>query len=110
MDEGTIAFPNTPMVRVKGNLIACQLIETPLLNAVNFDTLIATKAARICLAAGDSGVLEFGLRRAQGAEAAMRASRAAWIAGASGTSNVLAAKKYGIPARGDPCSQLGDGP
>ena len=98
--EGTVAFPNTPMVRVKGNIIACQLLETPLLNLVNFDTLATTKAVRICLAAKSSEVFELGLRRAQTPEAGMRASRAAWIAGCAGTSNILAAKTYGIPAQG----------
>jgi nicotinate phosphoribosyltransferase len=100
LPEGTVAFPNTPMVRVKGNIIACQLLETPLLNTVNFDTLVATKAARICTAAKSSAVFEFGLRRAQAADAGMRASRAAWIAGCTGTSNILAAQMYGIPAKG----------
>ena len=100
MPEGTVTFPRTPLIRVKGNLIACQLLETALLNCVNFDSLVATKAARIKIAAKSSEVFEFGLRRAQGAEAGLRASRSAWIGGTSATSNVLAASKYGIPLKG----------
>ena len=98
--EGTVVFPNTPILRIQGPIIACQLLETPLLNIVNFDTLITTKAARVCHAAKSSPVFEFGLRRAQGVGAGLRSSRCAWIAGCAGTSNVLAAKKYGIPAKG----------
>lgn len=98
--EGTVVFPNTPMIRVQGPIIACQLLETPLLSIVNFDTLVTTKAARVCNAAKNSPVFEFGLRRAQGVAAGLRASRAAWIAGCAGTSNILAAQKFGIPAKG----------
>lgn len=100
VDEGTVVFPNAPIIRVKGPVIACQLLETPLLNIVNFDTLVTTKASRICTAAKSSPVFEFGLRRAQGVGTAVRASRCAWIAGCTGTSNILAAQKYGIPAKG----------
>ena len=75
--EGTAVFPHEPLLRVRGPLLQCQIIETALLNLVNFQTLIATKAARICLAAKGDPVLEFGLRRAQGVDGAMTASKAA---------------------------------
>lgn len=98
--EGTVVFPHEPLVRVRGPLLVCQLLETPLLNIVNFQTLIATKAARVCLAAGGQPVLEFGLRRAQGVGAGLAASRAAFVGGCAATSNVLAGRLYGIPVRG----------
>ncbi len=100
MPEGSIAFPHQPVVRVKGNLIQAQLIETALLNIINFSSLISTKAARIKSAAGEDTVLEFGLRRAQGPDGAMMASRAAYVGGCDATSNVLAGKTYGIPVKG----------
>lgn len=97
--EGTIVFPHEPLVRVTGPIMECQLLETALLNCVNFETLIATKAARVCLAA-DAPVAEFGLRRAQGAAGGVWASRAAVVGGCASTSNVLAGKLFDIPVSG----------
>ncbi len=99
MKEGEIIFPNEPILRVEGNLIECQLIETMLLNILNFESLIATKAFRIRLVSGDKIFSDFGMRRAQGL-GAIHASRAAFIGGASSTSNVLAGEMYGIPLSG----------
>lgn len=100
MPEGTAVFPHEPLIRVRGPLVQAQLVETALLNIVNFQTLIATKAARVCEAAQGEPVLEFGLRRAQGPDGAVMASRAAFIGGAAATSNVLAGMTHGIPVRG----------
>ncbi|MGA2496423.1 MAG: nicotinate phosphoribosyltransferase [Tepidisphaeraceae bacterium] len=98
--EGTVVFPDEPLVRVRGPIWQCQILETLLLNIVNFQTLIATKATRICSAARGEPVLEFGLRRAQGIDGAMAASRAAFVGGCAATSNVLAGKVFGIPVKG----------
>lgn len=97
--EGTVVFPNDILVRVTGPLMQCQLIETALLNCINFETLVATKAARVCLAAG-SPVAEFGLRRAQGESGGVRASRASIVGGCASTSNVLAGQLFNIPVSG----------
>ena len=98
--EGTVIFPYEPLIRVTGPLMQCQLLESVLLNLINFPTLIATKAARVCLAADGDPVMEFGLRRAQGIDGALTASRASFVGGCYATSNVLAGKKYGIPVQG----------
>jgi nicotinate phosphoribosyltransferase len=100
MDEGTAVFPQEPLIRIEGNLIECQLIEGMLLNIINFQSLIATKTARVYLASGKGSVMEFGLRRAQGPDGAMSATRASYIGGAMGTSNTLGGKTFGIPVLG----------
>lgn len=98
--EGTAVFPHEPLLRIQGSILHAQLIETALLNIINFQTLIATKAARVCHAADGAPVMEFGYRRAQGADGGLSASRAAWIGGCAGTSNVLAGQNFGIPVLG----------
>ncbi|MDR1363020.1 MAG: nicotinate phosphoribosyltransferase [Spirochaetaceae bacterium] len=100
MDEGSVIFPQEPLIRVDGKFIECQIIEGLVLNIINFQSLIATKTARVYLASGKGGIMEFGLRRAQGPDGAMSASRAAIIGGALGTSNTLAAKEFGVRAMG----------
>lgn len=98
--EGTAVFPHEPLLRVRGPVIQAQILETALLNILNFQTLVATKAARVCHAARGDPVLEFGLRRAQGIDGGLAASRAAFVGGCAATSNLLAGKLYGIPVRG----------
>ncbi|TGE33046.1 nicotinate phosphoribosyltransferase [Desulfosporosinus sp. Sb-LF] len=98
--EGTAVFPYEPLIRVKGRIFETQLIETAILNIVNFETLIATKASRVVTAAAGGPVMEFGLRRAQGPDAGVLGARAAFIGGCQSTSNVLAGKRFGIPVSG----------
>ncbi|MEO0897786.1 MAG: nicotinate phosphoribosyltransferase [Bacteroidota bacterium] len=98
--EGSLVFPHEPILRIKGPIVQAQILETPLLNILNFQTLIATKSSRICQAAEGDTVLEFGLRRAQGPDGGLSASRAAYIGGCHATSNVLAGKLYDIPVKG----------
>ncbi|HUY89535.1 MAG TPA: nicotinate phosphoribosyltransferase [Pirellulales bacterium] len=100
LPEGTPVFAQEPLVRVQGPILQAQLLETPLLNLINFQTLVATKSARICQAARGEPVLEFGARRAQGIDGALAATRAAYVGGCAATSNVLAGRWFGIPVRG----------
>lgn len=99
LPEGSLAFPHVPMLRVRGPLWQAQLVETALLNLLGFPTLVATKAARIT-AVANGPVVDFGLRRAQGPDGGLTASRAAWVGGCAGTSNVLAGRLFGIPVKG----------
>ncbi|MBQ8972015.1 MAG: nicotinate phosphoribosyltransferase [Clostridia bacterium] len=98
--EGTVVFPNEPLIRVTAPIFEAQLIETALLNIINHQTLIATKASRVVQAADGDAVMEFGLRRAQGPDAGIYGARAAVIGGCVGTSNVLTAQMYNMPAMG----------
>lgn len=100
VEEGTIMFPKEPIITVKAPLYQAQLIETALLTIVNFQSLIATKASRVCYAAAGDPVFEFGLRRAQGPDAGTYGARAAVIGGCAGTANVLAGKMFNIPVVG----------
>lgn len=100
MPEGTVVFPYEPLVRVRAPMMEAQLIETAILTFVNHQTLIATKASRICYAAQGDSVLEFGLRRAQGADAGIYGARAAIIGGCNATSNVLTGQMFDIPVSG----------
>lgn len=98
--EGELIFPQEPIVRVEGDLVQAQIVEGLVLNTLNFQSLIATKSARIWLASERGRIMEFGLRRAQGADGAISAARAAFIGGAYGTSNTLAGKLFGMPVLG----------
>ncbi len=98
--EGTVVFPHQPLVRVRGPILQAQLVESALLNVINFQSLIATKASRIVYAAKGDRVIDFGLRRAQGPDGASSASRAAYIGGCAATSNVLAGATFEIPTKG----------
>jgi nicotinate phosphoribosyltransferase len=98
--EGTVTFPNEPLIRVTAPIIEAQLIETFLLNTVNLQTMIATKASRVVHAAKGKSVVEFGLRREHGIDAGMKVARSSYIAGCDGTSNVLAGLEYQIPVFG----------
>ena len=100
VEEGAVVFANEPLLRIKGPIIQCQILETALLCMMNFQTLVATKAARVTQAACEDPVLEFGLRRAQGLDGSLSASWAAHVGGCAATSNVLAGKVFGIPVKG----------
>ncbi len=98
--EGTVAFPKEPLIRVTAPIIEAQLVETFLLNTINLQTMIASKASRVVHAAKGKSVIEFGLRREPGIDAGMKVARSSYIAGCQGTSNVLAGMAYGIPVFG----------
>jgi len=100
MPEGTIFFANEPIIRVTASIIEAQIIESFLLNTINLQTMIVSKAARVVSAAGNRGVFDFALRRTHGSEAGIKVGRSSYIAGFSGTSNVLAGKLYNIPVVG----------
>ena len=100
MPEGTVVFPYEPLVRVRANIIEAQLIETAMLNIINHQTLIATKASRVVYAADGDTVMEFGLRRAQGPDAGLYGARAAVIGGCASTSNVLAGQYFDVKLAG----------
>lgn len=98
--EGTVVFPREPLVKVIAPIMEAQLLETAILNIINHQSLIATKASRVVYAAKGDGVMEFGLRRAQGPDAGIYGARAAVIAGCVGTSNVMAGRRFGVPLAG----------
>ena len=98
--EGTVVFPHEPLLRVQGPILEAQILETALLNFLNYQSLVATKAARVCNAAQGEPVMEFGLRRAQGPDGGLTAARAAYVGGCASTSNLLAGQRYGIPVAG----------
>lgn len=98
--EGTVVFPREPLVKVIAPIMEAQLVETAILNIINHQSLIATKAARVCYAARGDGIMEFGLRRAQGPDAGTYGARAAVIGGCTGTSNVLAGQLFDVPVKG----------
>eukprot|EP00754_Rhynchopus_humris_P025031 Rhum_TRINITY_DN14928_c4_g2::Rhum_TRINITY_DN14928_c4_g2_i1::g.128546::m.128546/K00763/pncB, NAPRT1; nicotinate phosphoribosyltransferase len=98
--EGELVFPNEPILRVEGPLLECQILETPLLTILGFQSLVATKTTRVCQAAAGTEVMDFGLRRAHGPDGGVSMSRAAFVGGCCGTSNMLAGKLFGIPVLG----------
>ena len=98
--EGTVVFPREPLVKVIAPIMEAQLVETAILNIINHQSLIATKAARVCYAARGDGIMEFGLRRAQGPDAGIYGARAAVIGGCAGTSNVLTGQMFNVPVLG----------
>lgn len=98
--EGNLMFPREPMVKVIAPIMEAQLIETAILNIINHQSLIATKTSRVCYAAKGDGIMEFGLRRAQGPDAGLYGARAAMIGGCVGTSNVLAGRLFDVPVKG----------
>ena len=98
--EGTVIFPREPIVKVIAPIMEAQLVETAILNIINHQSLIATKTARVCYAARGDGIMEFGLRRAQGPDAGIYGARAAMIGGCIGTSNVLAGQMFDVPVKG----------
>ncbi|QDU38225.1 Nicotinate phosphoribosyltransferase pncB2 [Maioricimonas rarisocia] len=98
--EGTVIFPHEPLLRVTAPILEAQLVETFLLNQVHFQTVAASKAARVMIAAAGRRLVDFGSRRAHGTDAAMKVARCSWLVGADGTSNLLAGKTYGIPIFG----------
>src|SRR3989337_3129615 len=98
--EGSVVFPNEPLIQVTAPIIEAQVVETFLLNTINLQTMIATKASRVVHAAQGKTVIEFGLRKEHGIDAGMKVARTSYIAGCQGTSNVLAGLEYGIPVFG----------
>ena len=100
LPEGSLIFPREPIVKVVAPIMQAQLVETAILNIINHQSLIATKASRICYAARGDGIMEFGLRRAQGPDAGTYGARAAVIAGCVGTSNVLCGELFDVPVKG----------
>ena len=98
--EGTVIFPREPLVKVIAPIMEAQLVETAILNIINHQSLIATKASRVCWAARGDGIMEFGLRRAQGPDAGTYGARAAVIGGCTGTSNVLCGQLFDVPVKG----------
>ncbi len=100
IEEGRVIFSNEPIINIRGPIYQCQIVESALINIFNFNTLIATKASRMSLSAKGETILEFGLRRAQGIDGSLSASRASFIGGSSKTSNVLAGKLFNIPVSG----------
>ncbi len=98
--EGTVCFPNEPLIRITAPLPQAQLVETRLINILHFQTLIASKAARMVLAAPGKILSDFGLRTAHGAEAGLFSARASYLAGFAGAANVLAGERYGVPIVG----------